>query len=127
MVNTFEEFKEDGNMYLPGQSGPFSLNYFDDFEDTVKKKQKKEDKSMMSESKKKKESIGLGGSANHKDHGTRDTLSFGADKATVYSSYKQYQTLGGFSEILTDSNKSLTLYERNLLCQMLLAFDIPLY
>jgi hypothetical protein len=78
----------------------------------------------MSESKRKREATLAGGSS-HKDFIMRDTFSTIADRSTVTQGMT-YPTLG-FSEILKDSDKPLTLMERNLLCQMILSFDVPLY
>ena len=41
-------------MYMPGQVGPYSLNYFDDYEEQVKRKAKKDEK-LFGDFKKKRE------------------------------------------------------------------------
>ena len=46
-------------MYMPGQVGPYSLNYFDDYEEQVKRKAKKDEK-HLGDSKKKREGTLVG-------------------------------------------------------------------
>ena len=59
-------------MYMPGQVGPYSLNYFDDYEEQIKRKAKKDDK-LFGDFKKKREGT-IAGRVSHNEFNTRESI-----------------------------------------------------
>ena len=67
-------------MYLPGYQGPYSLTYFDDQDEQVRKKTKKDDK-LFGEIRRKREATGAGQGL-HNDFNMRETMTQTFDRSS---------------------------------------------